>query len=346
MRILLVSATPPPAGGIATWTERYLQYCHNKNLNVSLVNTAVSGGRAKKIINKTNVLDEIARTRRILKDMRSQVKMSHPDVVHLNTSCGPLGIVRDMLCARIAYKKHIPIVTHFHCNIQDWIKGRIAFYALKQIVKMSDKLVVLNSQSKQYIRDLSSKDATVIPNFIDESFLEDKHLIRGKIEEVVFVGHVQIPKGIHEIMEAAKTLKDIHFTLVGPVADNILSLECPDNISMIGARDQKEVKEHLKNADVYLFPSYTEGFSLSLTEAMASGLPVIATDVGANRDMIEDKGGIIIRVKDAKAIVDAMNKLEPKEAREEMSAWVINKVKNNYTTATVMDSLLNLYSVV
>ena len=60
--------------------------------------------------------------------------------------------------------------------------------------------------------------------------------------------------------------------------------------------DQK-LQKYLDKADVFLFPSYTEGFSISLTEAMASGLPCIASDVGANQDMLENHGGILIKTK-------------------------------------------------
>ena len=343
MKVLLVSALPPPAGGIASWTERYLEYCNVHKIDISIVNIALNGDRGKKINDKTNIKDELKRTFRVINDMRKEVKSSGATVVHMNTSCGPLGIFRDYLCVREAYKRKLPIVLHFHCNIENRVHGHGGMWALKKMTLMADEILVLNSTSKEFVAPLSRVEPTIIPNFINSDFLTDKHLIREKIKEVVFVGHVQITKGSKEILEAAAKLPDIHFSLIGPVADEIALLPCPQNVSLVGPKAPNEVKQYLQDADLYLFPSYTEGFSLSLTEAMAMGLPAVATDVGANKDMLEDKGGIIIPVKDSGAIVDAISKVQDEAIRKQMSEWVINKVRDHYLTDTVMGQLIDIY---
>ena len=112
---------------------------------------------------------------------------------------------------------------------------------------------------------------------------------------------------------------------------------------LVGEQKTEKVFEYYQTADVYLFPSYTEGFSLSLLEAMACGLPCIATDVGANRDMLEEKGGIIVPAKNVDAIVDAFKKLEDRNVRKDISSWNIEKVKNNYTRTSVLDEIMDIY---
>lgn len=343
MKILLVSALPPPAGGIATWTERYLEYCNTHNIETSIVNIALSGNRGQKINDKTNIKDELKRTKRVINNIRKEVKCSGATVVHMNTSCGPLGIFRDYLCIREAYLKKIPIVLHFHCNVENRVHGLAGMWALKRMTQMADQILVLNSTSKKFVAPFSRSKPVLIPNFINSDFLTDNHETREKINEIVFVGHVQITKGSKEILEAAAMLPDIHFTLIGPVADEIAALTCPQNVSLVGPKTPNEVKQYLQNADIYLFPSYTEGFSLSLTEAMATGLPAVATDVGANRDMLEGKGGIIIPVKDSRAIVQAIKDLASSNVREEMSKWSIQKVKKTYLTKTVMEKIMHIY---
>lgn len=343
MKVLLVSALPPPAGGIATWTERYLEYCDGNDIHHGLVNIALSGDRGQKINDKTSIKDELIRTRRVLKDMRAKVKSTCATVVHMNTSCGPMGIFRDCLCVRVAYKKKIPVVLHFHCNVESRVRGRASIWALKKMTGMASKVLVLNSTSKQFVTPYSKEEPIIVPNFINDDFLVDEHKIRDEVNEVVFVGHVQVTKGSKEILEAATQLPNIHFTLIGPVADEIGSLPCPPNVSLVGAKTLEEVKKYLLDADLYLFPSYTEGFSLSLTEAMSTGLPAIATDVGANKDMLEEKGGTIIPVKDSKAIVNAIKSLSSISIRKEMSQWSIQKVRDNYLTETVMETIVDIY---
>ena len=112
---------------------------------------------------------------------------------------------------------------------------------------------------------------------------------------------------------------------------------------MTGNLDAGAVREQLDMADVFLFPSYTEGFSNSLAEAMARGLPVITTKVGANVDMLENQGGVYVPVGNAEAIVEAINYLETPKIRREMSKWNIEKVKSSYCIESVMQRLVELY---
>lgn len=190
---------------------------------------------------------------------------------------------------------------------------------------------------------LPKKNPIIVPNFVNSDFLMETHEIRDEIKEIVFVGHVQETKGSRELLKAAEQFPEIHFTLIGPVASEIAALPCPANVSMVGQKSTAEVKRFLMSADLFLFPSYTEGFSLSLTEAMSMGVPVIATDVGANQDMIENKGGVIIPARDSAAIVTAIKTLQTPDIRKKMSDWSINKVKNNYLTEKVMNRLVGLY---
>lgn len=343
MRILLVSALPPPAGGIAVWTERYLAYCRDKSIDVGLVNIALNGTRKDKINNKTRPLDEISRTRRIINDMRKKLGEVNPSVVHMNTSCGSFGIFRDLICVRAANKRHIPVVLHFHCNVESMVRGKARTWALRQMTSMASQVLVLNRASQKYVTPFAQKAPIVVPNFINSDFIAESHEIRDTIEEIVFVGHVQETKGSRELLKAAERFPKVHFVLIGPVADGISSLPCPPNVSMIGQKSTDEVRQYLLNADLFLFPSYTEGFSLSLMEAMATGLPAIVTDVGANQDMIENQGGIVIPARDSDAIVAAIENLQAQEVRSKMSAWSINKVRKNYLVENIMVRLITLY---
>lgn len=83
---------------------------------------------------------------------------------------------------------------------------------------------------------------------------------------------------------------------------------------------------------------------MSLLEAMALGLPVIATDVGANEDMVADQGGRIISVGDIDAAIQAVEDMRDYKSRSEASAWNIRKVRSHYTISTVIPQLINLYN--
>ena len=344
MKILLVSPLPPPEGGIATWTIGFSEYCKVRKETLSIVNTALTGKRNANFNNKRSLIDEIKRTVYILSHMKRELQKNDVDIVHINTSCSLFGIYRDFICLKKAYRCKIPVVLHCHCNIEDQIKWKYAQLIFRRMLKMATCVFVLNSRSEAYVQKISNIECKIIPNFIKQSIIVEKHSIRKKIEEVIFVGHVQETKGVREIYQVAKRLPEVHFTLVGPVGREIQEMEGLPNVLLVGEQKAEKVFEYYQTADVSLFPSYTEGFSLSLLEAMACGLPCIATDVGANGDMLEDKGGIIVPVKNVDAIIDAFEKLEDNNIRKDISNWNIEKVKNNYTRTSVLDEIMDIYN--
>ena len=346
MKVLLVSPLPPPEGGIAVWTSKYKDYCDRKNISLSIVNTGLLGSRSKNINNKRNYLDEIRRTIKIIIDLQQQLKQNIPDVVHINSSCSYFGIYRDALCVRIIKKYQIPIIFHCRCNVQDQLRKKTAIHLFRQIVRDSSKVLVLNSASFDYVANISKEKVLIIPNFIDEDCLADAFEIRDELKTLVFVGHVQKTKGFYEIAAVAEQLSGLEFLLIGPLAAEIRENQYPTNIRFLGAKPNHEIRDYLRQADVFLFPSYTEGFSNALVEAMAVGLPVITTNVGANYDMIEEYGGIIVPVGDYKLVIDAINKMHPRSVRDGMSTWNREKVRREYLIDSVMCKLLSIYEQV
>ena len=106
--------------------------------------------------------------------------------------------------------------------------------------------------------------------------------------------------------------------------------------------DQKH--KYYQNAYAYCMCSYLEGLPMSVLEAMSCGVPVIASDVGAVKDMIGEGGGLTIKPKSVEDIISSLNKMSSQEIRRQMSTININKVKNFYTMDAVMKQFLNIYS--
>lgn len=343
MKILLISAMPPPAGGIATWTEKYKKFCEVHEISLSIVNTALNNRNVERISGKRNLKNGLWRTFYVLHEFKKNLKQYEPDIIHINTSCSRLGVLRDYICALKAHKQKTPIVVHCHCNIQDQIKSKRGKWFLKRMFAIASCIVVLNRESFLFAKKLTKTRIEVIPNFIEPFMVARSHEIKDQIKEIIFVGHVLPAKGCMEIIETAKKYPDTQFYLVGPVAKEITSVFIPENVFLEGRKDFKDIELYLEHADLFLLPSYSEGFSVALLEAMSKGLPCIATDVGANKDMIEDKGGIIIPIKDTPAIVQALKKISQPTVRRAMSEWNIQKVKNEYLIDNVMQKILCLY---
>lgn len=347
MKILLLSPLPPPSGGIATWTVRYEQYCKERQIPVSIVNNALVGARKEKKSLKRNLWDEVRRSFGIISNMIRQIIQEKPDVIHLNSSCSRFGIYRDCICALIGRVCSIPVVLQCHCNIQDQVHGRIAEVAFRTMTSLSDKVLVLNRFSAEYARRFVADKVIIVPNFADETDVFYRESVADTIQQAVFVGHVRREKGATEMFEAAAYFPDIRFTLVGPVQKEMEDMARSSNVELLGPQPHEEVLQLLRNADVFLFPSYTEGFANALLEAMAVGLPVIATDVGANAEMLENEGGIIISASDSDALAKAINLLkdDPKR-RYAMTCWNLKKVQSTYLRNSVLGKIMEIYEEV
>jgi glycosyltransferase involved in cell wall biosynthesis len=189
---------------------------------------------------------------------------------------------------------------------------------------------------------------------VDTSQIFSKYKVTQKTKETLETKKTELQKDLEnrkedvkkiddEYVSVAKQLQEITFKVAGPVSGNINNIDKPNNLIFLGPLSKQEVKKLLLESDVFLFPSYTEGFANALLEAMAMGLPIITTPVGANVDMIESMGGLIVEVGNSNSIMDAINNIRSSIDRSRMSVWNLNKVMNEYTIEKVMDKLIFIY---
>lgn len=341
MRILLVSPLPPPYGGIARWTENYLRIIGANN-EIEVVDTSLNVESTSSRLSAAH--RQYKRTKRILRDISDKLKLTY-DIAHINSSCRPIGIIRDWMCARKLYKNSIPFIFHCHCNVEDQLgKGRIAQFFFRKTLRMAARVYVLNRTSERFCCQFAPDKTKLCPNSIEERLISDFHQISESVRTAVYVGHLYASKGLEAVIATAKKYPSVCFRVVGKYNDRYNDNCNTENLVFVGEKNEAEVLEELDNADMFLFPSHSEGFSIALLEAMARGLPAIATDVGANREMLEDKGGIIVDCISNEAI--DLSKIIEVNKREEMSAWAIQTVKSKYTHTAVFGSIEQDYKAI
>ena len=347
MRVLLISPKLEKAnGGIAVWTNLYLGKCKANCIECDLVNTAEIGRRLVDGNARRELFSEIVRTRRIFRDLGKCLKNASYDIVHLNTSCGTFGIFRDMLIARRIKKTDVncPIIVHYHCDIPFQIKNRMGMWCLKRLIARCDKHFVLCRNSGRFLKENFQADSVIVPNLIDvQNIVQEPKMISKSVERVFFSGNISLEKGAAEIYELARRFPNICFQLAGVADQNVIQWDQPPNLILLGRLPHDEILEKLDEVDLFLFPSYSEGFSMSLVESMARGVPAVATDVGANMDMLENKGGCIVPVGDIDTMQYAMESMFSANVRGEMSRWCVEKVRNEYSSDRVMELFCREY---
>ena len=144
----------------------------------------------------------------------------------------------------------------------------------------------------------------------DFSRLKTDYNISDTIK-LLFTGSFGFRKGGEYLLEAIKILNSrnipCELMIVGGIggATEMLDRYNLPNVKVVGMVPQDELKVYLNNADMYVFPSLCEGCAQSGMEALAAGLPVIATSE-SGLPIVHEKTGIIIPSKDEQAIVDAV----------------------------------------
>ncbi len=339
-KVLLVSPAPPPIGGITAWTVEYMDQMPSLGCTPILVNTTVTGKRLENNA-KVNFFDEFSRLRSIQKNIKEVLLDEEINVLHYNASCFTFGLVRDYLVLRHFFKK-TAVVYHCHCNLETNVNNKIAKLFFAIIAKQVRCVLTLNNNSLHFAQRYSS-DARIVPNFINQIYADDVQ-VRQELKNIAFVGRVCVPKGIEELLEAAKEVNDVTIHIIGPDDDHLLDNVSQENIILHGALPHEKVIELLKTMDAVILPSYTEGFPLVVMEGMACGLPIIATAVGSIPDMIRDNGGVLIPVKDSNAIIDAIERIRSSETRQAMAEFNLKKVKNEYLSKQVLKTLLDIYN--
>ncbi len=177
------------------------------------------------------------------------------------------------------------------------------------------------------------------------------------IRKITTVGNVRRVKG-HDLLvraaaEVVRQWPETSFNVAGEVLDPAYFAELQNLIGELGLTEHfkflgraTDVSAHLATADLFVLPSRSEGFSNALIEAMAAGLPVIATDVGGNAEAVQPGiSGLIVPPEDASALAAAMLLLmSSPEKAQAMGAAGRASVERHFTAAAMTRKVSTEYA--
>ena len=171
---------------------------------------------------------------------------------------------------------------------------------VKKISQQADIVFSYGGKITDIIKSIgvNPKQIVEIPSGVEKEFISNTIASHNEpYRKFVFLGRAERRKGIVELNEVLNKLilenQKIKFEFIGPIPDSMKIKH--DSIIYHGEiRDSKIIKELLSQNDVLVCPSWSEGFPNVILEAMASGLAIIATDVGAIAAMVSDKNGWLI----------------------------------------------------
>lgn len=358
LRVLLVSPLPPPSGGIGRWTVLVLGWLATKP------EVAV---RSVDISPRWRTIEDMRFWRRVvggaLQGVRDawktlvQMVGFRPHVLHLNTSARLRG-PWDTVVLAVAAVVGVRTVYHIRMGRLPEVMARKGWewWGLRGALKLAGQVVVLDKGSEEALkRFLPAERVVRVPNAIAVPLMEVNQDSPGQ-PSVLYLGYVVPTKGMKELMEAWRELRPQGWRLrlagLGSAAyqQELLEIVGPDaGVEFLGDLPSEGAWRQMQGAEIFVLPTYTEGFPNVILEAMAAGKAIISTRVGAVPEMLDADSdapcGLVIPPRDAAALIAALRRLlSAPHLRETLGRRAQAKVARAYTTDVVFGRLLQLWS--
>lgn len=172
---------------------------------------------------------------------------------------------------------------------------------------------------------------------------------------ILFLANLREHKGIYDLLEAYKLvlaqLPGTRLVIAGDgpenqrVAELVRLLPSPAQVTLLGSIPRDSIAAVYREADVYCLPSHLEPFGMSALEAMASGMPIVATTVGGLQQIVEPEGGLLVPPRSPAALAEALLYLLRDPAmRQRMAAHNRKVVQERYSWRVQISKLEDIYS--
>lgn len=287
------------------------------------------------------------------------------DIIHCHT---PVGAFLGRLAARASRKKgsRVFYTAHgFHFYKGAPLKNWLLYYPVEWICSFwTDTLITINKEDYELAKKhMHARQVEYIPGVgIDvKRFAETKIDRAAKRRELgvpedaallISAGELNDNKNHATVIRALAEIRDntIHYAIAGAgslreiLAELASELGISERIHLLGYR--RDVAELYHAADIFVFPSKREGLPVSVMEAMASGLPIIASDIRGSRDLLEGSDNILVsRYDDISAYTEAIRTLAEDEARR-MAVGLANSTRATaYDISIIIETMQRIYGL-
>ncbi|WP_140937942.1 glycosyltransferase family 4 protein [Sphingobacterium lumbrici] len=309
------------------------------------------GGNAERVLNERGYKVHVLNRKFSIKNLSNiwavykLIKKVQPDVVH--TAAAEANF-HGIIAAKLAGVKHIigeEIGIPNHSS-----KARKVF---AWVYKWAGKVICVSQSVRDHlvkIGEIPKEKGMVIYNPVA---MPKKYTPNPSDKfQIVYVGRLEKVKNVKSLIGALSEIdhENVELTLVGDgrERENLENLakemKLSDHVVFEGF--QPEPGKYLSAADLYVLPSYSEGFGIAAVEAMLLGIPVLCSNVGGIPEFVKDgENGWLFDPKDQKELASKMRMLLSlkKEELKEVGMQGFNSVSNVFTEKKYVKSLENLY---
>lgn len=263
------------------------------------------------------------RAREFGADAVRQITSFEPAILHFHTNARDLGL------AIIAHRQRPTalVFTDWSVRIRSDDYSMFSRFLLRAAYRrlyrhfhvISVGPIVARSNAESRFLN-TSKEHVLLENSVDLQTFVPREGSRNGPLQIVYLGRIHPGKGVDTLVQAFSQVRPkdpVELLIVGPDASDgriqrlaATTVRDPLTVRFLGAIPRAEVPALLRRAAIGVLPSRREGLPLALLEQMASGLPVVVTDIPELTDLVDDgKTGLVVRLDDADALARALQTL-------------------------------------
>jgi glycosyltransferase involved in cell wall biosynthesis len=334
-------------GGVASVLQVYRKEGLFQDENVVYIPTHADGSPHRKLAVFVMALAKLLRM------LPSRPRLAH---IHMSSNA---SFWRKLVIGSVCAAAGIPYVIHLHGGgFRDFYgsRGAAAQAAIRRLFDRAAGVIVLTSQWERWVRSMS-RNPRVQVIFNPVECTADASLARAQRSPhtVLYLGRLLDTKGLRELIEATALLapRFAHLELLlggdgdpGEFAALARERGISERVRFLGWVGPEEKQRLLESSTVLALPSYNEGLPMCILEAMAAGLPVVATAVGGIPEAITDGvDGLLVPVRDAGALAEALARvLDSPAIASRMAERARQKIHASFDARLVTRQLRDFYA--
>lgn len=341
LKVLMIGPDRSVHGGISGVVNNYYKAGLDKKVDLQYIGTMVEGSKLRKLMQAA------------IAYVRFLFALPGAAIVHVNVA-SDTSYVRKSFFIRTAHLFSRKIVIHQHggdfetyyekeCNDRQRA-------GIRRVFGMGDAFLVLAPFWKDFFGTIVEKDRiTVLPDAIQIPAVTEKD---ASGHNVLFLGRLCKEKGIGELLACVpgivEKIPDFHLYLGGIWEDAGLQKKAEQDsthVTWLGWLEDEEKNCWLSECQVFALPSYFEGQSVAILEAMAYRCGIVASDTGGIPQMIKDgETGILVRPKDVDSLQRGLLRiLGDKALCRELGEKARAKAIQDFSMEQNMEKLLGIY---
>jgi glycosyltransferase involved in cell wall biosynthesis len=271
------------------------------------------------------------------------------DIIHANWS---LSAFSTWLSRPIHRKPYI--VTVHGSDVFKGISIPVVSTLTRICLNSANHVIAVSTELRDALLALGVKPGkiSIISNAVNLSSFHPSD--EKKLNIILFVGNLTESKGIEYLIEAMPTvlqrIKNYRLTIIGDGPQRrkleklAQTLGIQEYIDFIGSQPQTVVSEWMQKSKIFVLPSIYEGFGIVLLEALASGLPVVGTQVGGIKDIITPEVGALVPPASPESLANAILDILTNEDRySQIREQAVPYVRNRFTWKTKVQEIIEIY---